>query len=170
MMSDLQGLITESTSVTFQHIFTPLFPTRSPAAVADKRKWFRVIRFCTTGFGSPNTEERKINHLRYLDFIGANSIIWITSDYVKLELSQEMSVFLCFSHKHTISAIAFALRFISLSSKLDHTANECELCWTFKFGYRHFKWSESKAFLAKWSHLGKLWLVSTELSLRARHC
>lgn len=27
MMSDLQGLITKSTSVTFQHIITPLFPT-----------------------------------------------------------------------------------------------------------------------------------------------
>lgn len=40
MMSDLQGLITKSTSVTFQHIITPLFPPTifSPAATSDKKR------------------------------------------------------------------------------------------------------------------------------------
>lgn len=43
MMSDLQGLITKSTSVTFQHIITPSFPPFfSLAATSDKRKRFQA--------------------------------------------------------------------------------------------------------------------------------
>lgn len=50
MMSDLQGLITESTSPTFQHITIPLSPP--PFSLQQRRRKDRK-RFQSAGFRTP---------------------------------------------------------------------------------------------------------------------